>query len=614
MTHPDLCIDALRSRYLSGSLAPAVLIEELWPRLAAEDTHRIWIHRLSKEQLLGYARALEGKDPSSLPLYGVPFAIKDNIDLAGVPTTAACPAFAYTPEHSAAVVQKLIDAGAIPLGKTNLDQFATGLVGARSPYGAGRNSFDPEYISGGSSSGSAVAVALGLASFSLGTDTAGSGRVPAAFNNLVGHKPTCGVLSASGTVPACRSLDTISIFALTAEDAQRVLALAAGADAQDPFSRPAQPYGFDFGAAASFRFGVPRKQDLQFFGNREAERLFGDAVRQLEALGGERVEIELAPFLETARLLYEGPWVAERYAAIRAFFDSHADALHPLTREIVGKSRTWLAADAYDALYRLKVLKRTTDRILAAMDCFVTPTAGTIYRIAEVEADPIRLNSNLGYYTNFMNLLDLAATAVPAGFQPDGLPFGVTLVAPAHQDVPLLRLAAKLQRACVQTMGATQAPLPRLTTIADAPAPSGQVRVAVCGAHMSGLPLNHQLTSRGGRLIAATRSAPAYRFYALPGGPPLRPGMVRVSEGGAAIEMEVWELPAREFGSFVAGIPGPLGIGTVELADGTRVQGFVCEGYAARGAKDITGLGSWRAYLQAAAPQDNSNRQDSRRL
>jgi allophanate hydrolase len=598
MSPATLDIATLRDRYSAGRLKPAELIEELWPRLAAEDTHRIWIQRLAKEQILAYAGVLEGKDPKGLPLYGIPFAIKDNIDLAGVPTTAACPAFAYTPQRSAAVVQRLIDAGAIPLGKTNLDQFATGLVGARSPYGAGRNSFDPEYVSGGSSSGSAVAVALGLASFSLGTDTAGSGRVPAAFNNLVGHKPTCGVLSSSGMVPACRSLDTMSIFALTAEDAQRVLACAAGVDAADPFSRPAQPYGFDFGAAASFHFGVPRPQDLQFFGNGEAQRLFGDAVRKMEALGGERVEIELAPFLETARLLYEGPWVAERYAAIRAFFDAHADALHPVTRQIVEKSKAWLAADAYDALYRLKTFKRTTDAILAGVDCVITPTAETIYRIAEVETDPIRLNSNLGYYTNFMNLLDLSATAVPAGFRGDGLPFGVTLFAPAHQDVPLLRLAAKLQRACVQTMGATQTPLPALAAIADAPAPSGQVRVAVCGAHMRGLPLNHQLTSRGGRLVTATASAPAYKFYALPDGPPRRPGMVRVSKGGAAIEVEVWELPAREFGSFVAVIPAPLAIGTVELADGTSVPGFVCEAYAAQGAKDITELASWRAYLK----------------
>jgi allophanate hydrolase len=599
MSSLALDIGNLRRQYLAGVLTPAGLIEQLWPRLSEEDAHRVWIHRLPKEHLLEYAHALERKDPRELALYGIPFAIKDNIDLAGAPTTAACPAFAYTPHRNATVVQRLIDAGAIPLGKTNLDQFATGLVGTRSPYGACRNSFDPEFISGGSSSGSAVAVARGLASFSLGTDTAGSGRVPAAFNNLIGHKPTCGLLSTIGVVPACRSLDAVSIFALTAEDAQRVLTVAAGFDAADPFSRAAEPYGFDFGSAASFRFGVPRAEDLQFFGNREAARLFERAVSEIERLGGVRVEIDLAPFLETARLLYEGPWVAERYAAIRTFFDAQPDALHPVTCQIIDAAKSWLAADAYEALYRLRTLRRAAERALAAVDCVMTPTAGTIYRIAEVEADPVRLNSNLGYYTNFMNLLDLSATAVPAGFGSDGLPFGVTLFAPAHRDVALLRLAAKLQRATVPSMGASIAPLPPAETIAEAPAPSGQVRVAVCGAHLSGLPLNHQLVNRGARLLAATKSAPAYRLYALPGGPPLRPGLLRVAQGGAAIELEVWELPAGQFGAFVASIPAPLGIGTVELADGSTVAGFLCEAYAVDGATDITPLGGWRAYLRS---------------
>jgi allophanate hydrolase len=591
----DLSIDNLRKQYLDGTLTPVKLVE----RIAAEteqDPNRIWIQRLSLEQMLGYAKALQGKDPASLPLYGVPFAIKDNIDLAGIPTTAACPEFAYTPQKSATVVQRLVDAGAIPIGKTNLDQFATGLVGARSPYGACRNSFDPEYVSGGSSSGSAVAVAKGHASFSLGTDTAGSGRVPASFNNLVGHKPTCGLLSATGMVPACRSLDTISIFALTSEDAQRVLSVASAFDAADPFSRKAQPHGFDVGSVPRFRFGVPRAADLKFFGNQEGERLFREAVDTLRKLGGEPVEIDLQPFLETARLLYGGPWVAERYAAIREFFDRKPEALFPVTREIVGASAKWLAADAYSALYRLKSLKRIADANWAQVDCIVTPTTPRHYKIADVEADPIQLNSNLGYYTNFMNLLDYAATAVPVGFQADGLPWGVTLFAPAFQDVPLLRLGAKLQRARVETAGATKLPL---SASSDAPpAASGQVRVAVCGAHMSGLPLNPQLTSRGGRLVAAVKSAPAYKFYALPGGPPQRPGMVR-APGGASIEMEIWELPATEFGSFVAGIPGPLGIGTVELADGGKVQGFVCEAHAAAGATDITSYGSWRAWLAA---------------
>ena len=589
----DLSIVSLRKQYLDRKLTPATLVE----RIAAgtsDDPNRIWIKRLTLEQMQGYAKVLEGKDPAALPLYGIPFAIKDNIDLAGVPTTAACPDFAFTPGKSAVVVQRFIDAGAIPIGKTNLDQFATGLVGTRSPYGACRNSFDPDFVSGGSSSGSSVAVAKGHASFSLGTDTAGSGRVPASFNNLVGHKPTCGVLSATGMVPACRSLDTISIFALTSEDAQQVLSVAAAFDAADPFSRRPEPHGFDFGSSPAFRFGVPRAADLEFFGNREGERLFREAVETLRGLGGEQVEIDLQPFLETARLLYGGPWVAERYAAIREFFDKHPEALFPVTRQIVGASAKWLAADAYDALYRLKALKRVADANWAKVDCIVTPTAPRHYRIAEVEADPVQLNANLGYYTNFMNLLDYSATAVPAGFQADGLPWGVTLFAPAFQDVPLLRLGGRLQRVRVQTVGATGLPLPPASAVPAAV--SGQVRVAVCGAHMSGLPLNPQLTSRGGRLVAAVKSAPQYKFYALPGGPPQRPGMVRAG-GGAAIDMEIWELPAREFGSFVAGIPGPLGIGTVELADGGKVQGFVCEAHAAAGATDITSYGGWRAWL-----------------
>ena len=595
----DLSISNLRQRYIKGEDTPRTVVEHI-AKITGDDPNRVWIHRLPLDKLREYAKVLEGKDIEKLPLYGVPFAIKDNIDLAGAPTTAACPAYAYSPKASALVVQRLIDAGAIPIGKTNLDQFATGLVGTRSPYGACRNSFNPEYISGGSSSGSAVAVALGYASFSLGTDTAGSGRVPAAFNNLIGHKPSLGLLSARGMVPACRSLDTISIFSLVAEDAQRVLAVAAQFDAEDPFSRPAEPYGFDFGSTAKLRFGVPKATSLHFFGNAECEKVFRAGVEELEEMGGTAVEIDLQPFLDAAKLLYDGPWVAERYAAIREFFDAHADDLFPVTREIIGKSRNWLAADAYAALYKLRELKRIADKIWSEVDVVVTPTAGTIYTIAELEANPIQLNSNLGYYTNFMNLLDYAATAVPTGFQANGLPLGVTLFASAHQDVPLLRLAGKLQRACVNTAGATRRPLPDLEPATATVSPSGQVRVAVCGAHLSGLPLNHQLLSRGARLVAATKSAPVYKLYALPGGPPHRPGMVR-AEGGKAIELEVWELPAKEFGSFVAGVAGPLGIGTVELADGSKVQGFVCEAHATAGATDITIHGGWRAWLASKA-------------
>ncbi|MEI8362891.1 MAG: allophanate hydrolase [Betaproteobacteria bacterium] len=454
----DLQISHLQGLYLSGALTPVDLVTQLDAEIGKENRQNIWIRRLQLNEMLVYANNLTGKNPADFPLYGIPFAIKDNIDLAGIPTTAACPEYAYTPEKSATVVQKLIDAGAIPVGKTNLDQFATGLVGTRSPYGAVNNSFDPDYISGGSSAGSAVAVALGLASFSLGTDTAGSGRVPAAFNNLVGHKPTCGLLSTQGVVPACRTLDCVSIFALSAQEAATVLESAQGFDADDAYSRHANaPQNMPF--AASFTFGVPKSSQqssqLAFFDNVETPALFQQAIQQLEAIGGKAIEIDFAPFLETARLLYEGPWVAERYAAIQTFFEAKPDAIFPVTKQIISNATKFSAVDTYNAQYKLKALQRKAEAVWQDIDIMVTPTAGTIYKIAEVNADPVTCNSNLGYYTNFMNLLDLSATAVPTGFQKNGLPFGITICAPAFKDNPLLMLAAKLQYANPKTLGAT---------------------------------------------------------------------------------------------------------------------------------------------------------------
>jgi allophanate hydrolase len=611
-------IPSLLQRYASGELTPNRMVEAVHAAIQNDMAHA-WIHKLPLETLRRYAAAVEARaavvGKAALPLYGVPFAIKDNIDLAGVPTTAACPAFAYTPQRSATVVQRLIDAGAIPIGKTNLDQFATGLNGTRSPYGACCNAFDPDYISGGSSSGSAVALAKGWVCFSLGTDTAGSGRVPAAFNNLVGYKPTRGWLSTRGVVPACRSLDCVSIFALTAGDAGRVREVTASYDAEDIYSRAKQGGGDDSVAQRfsepRFHFGIPRKDQLQFFGNQEYERLFGEAIAKLQGLGGKSVEIDFAPFLGAARLLYEGPWVAERYAAIHQFFDLHSEQIIPPVREIMGNAKRYSAADAYNGIYRLRGLKRQTDLIWTGVDCLLTPTAGTIYTIQAMQQDPMRLNANLGYYTNFMNLLDYSAVAVPAGFQGDGLPFGITLAAPAHQDEMLLHLAGRLQQAYALPLGATGIPLREesppeqllIRSSSDAPRSGqepGHVRVAVCGAHLAGLPLNSQLTSRGGRLVLSTTTSPDYKFYALPGGPPYRPGLVRVekNEQGSAIEVEVWELPVREFGSFVAGIPAPLGIGTITLADGGAVLSFLCEGYAIADAEDISRFGGWRDYMQ----------------
>jgi allophanate hydrolase len=586
----SLLIDDLRAHYRSARLAPREVIDRLMQAADGATAHNIWVTRLSASQVMSYVDHLEQQSIEDLPLYGIPFVIKDNIDLLGVPTTAGCPAFAYQPTKSATVVQKLLDAGAIPLGKTNLDQFATGLVGARSPYGVCRNSFDTAYISGGSSAGSAVAVALGLASFSLGTDTAGSGRVPAAFNNILGLKPSLGRLSTQGVVPACRSLDCVSIFALTAGDAASVMSIAEGFDPLDAYSRRARDRGI-----AAMRFGVPRPDQLQFFGDAEYSNIFSETVQRLVQLGGTRVEIDFAPFLEAARLLYEGPWVAERFAAIGDFLEAHPDEIFPVTRQIIAAGKNPSAVAAFQGQYRLMHLKRASESIWSGIDLLVAPTAPTIYSIAAVEADPIRLNANLGYYTNFMNLLDLAGVAVPAGFRSDGMPCGVTLVGPPGTDRALLTIADRLHRASVNTLGALRQPLAAVAAGVMAILP-GHVPLAVCGAHMEGLPLNHQLRSRGAYLLRRSRTAASYRLFALPGGLPHRPGLVRVSQGGSAIELEVWAVPEEHLGSFVAGIPAPLGIGKLLLEDGSLTSGFICENFATEGAMDITSFGGWRAY------------------
>jgi allophanate hydrolase len=600
--HYSLLMPALRERYRSGLEAPARIMTRLLDLAEAEDSRKVWITRLSRDQVMAYTTALDAGAIDELPLYGIPFVIKDNIDLAGVPTTAGCPDYAYTPQRSATAVQRLIDAGAIPLGKTNLDQFATGLVGTRSPFGACRNSFNADYISGGSSSGSAVAVATGLASFSLGTDTAGSGRIPAAFNNIIGLKPGNGRISTWGVVPACRSLDCVSVFALTAEDAATVLDVVGGFDAADPYSRQ-----LGNRALPGLRFGVPRRDQLQFFGDTEYERLFGLAIQRLESLGGSAVEIDFAPFLEAARLLYEGPWIAERYAAVGSFMEAHPDSVHPITRQIIEAGRRPAATAAFQGEYKLKELKRRCESVWPLLDMILTPTAGTVYSLREVNADPIRLNANLGFYTNFMNLFDLSGVAVPAGFRADGIPFGVTLVGSRDAERALLDIAGRLHRSSVTTVGAMDWALPVLAaeTSQKSRAPAllkeGFVTIAVCGAHMEGLPLNHQLRDRVGYFVRSARTAARYRLFALPGGPPQRPGLIRVSDGGEAIELEIWALPTEQVGSFIAGIPAPLGVGKIELESGTWVSGFICEGYAADGAADISSYGGWRAYMKAAS-------------
>lgn len=589
-----MIIDQILSAYRESRCTPVEMLDRVLARMDAEPQRNVWITRLSRDQVMEHVRRLEGKSVNDLPLYGVPFAIKDNIDLAGVPTTAACPEFAYVPERSASVVHRLIAAGAIPVGKTNLDQFATGLVGTRSPYGACRNSFDAGYISGGSSSGSAVAVATGLVGFALGTDTAGSGRVPAGFNNIVGMKPSCGLLSTRGVVPACRSLDCVSIFALTAADANRVLDVAAGFDPQDAYSREIVPRA---PVSPALRIGVPQREQLEFFGDDDYARLFDRACEQITRAGAQLSVIDFAPLFETARLLYEGPWVAERFAAIESFLQQHPAALNPVTAAIIAQGEKATAVAAFRAQYRLKELQRVAQRLWIDVDALLVPTAGTVYTIAQVEADPVRLNSNLGRYTNFVNLLDMAAVAVPSGMRRDGLPFGVTLIGPSGADRSLLDLAARLHHASGLKLGTSDAQVP--VPHGAGSLPDGYFSIAVCGAHMSGLPLNHQLTERNGYLLRTSRTAATYRFFALPGGPPKRPGLIRVAGGGGAIDVEIWGLPQQHVGSFVAGIPAPLGIGKIELEDGTLCSGFLCEAWATEGAQEITHLGGWRAYLAA---------------
>jgi len=587
-------LTSLHRMYADGEVTPEQMALEALRRAEDGRYPNVWITKISQEKLLELVRALPAKPTAELPLYGVPFAIKDNIDLAGIKTTVGCPDFVFLPKESATVIQRLIAAGALPIGKTNLDQFATGLVGVRSPFGVCQSVFNPRYISGGSSSGSSVAVASGMVTFALGTDTAGSGRVPAAFNNIVGHKPTRGLLSNRGVFPACRSLDCVSIFAGSCHDAQAVLEAAAAFDAADPYSRPRTETGF----GDTFKFGILPAAQREFFGDAEAAALYEQAIARLRDCGGEPVEFDYTPFAQVAALLYAGPWVAERRWAVGEFFAKHAESMHPVVREIIGGAVKYDAVAAFDAQYKLQALAQATREVWKNLDVLLLPTTGTTYRIEELLAEPIKLNSNLGYYTNFMNLLDLAGVAVPAGFRAgNGLPFGITLVGPTFSDDALLALGARYHQALGGTIGNTKIP------VVSQPFPvkkKGDVLLAVVGAHLRGQPLNHQLTSRKARFVKQANTSPHYRLYALANTQPPKPGLKRVAEKlSHGIEIEIWSLDHAAFGSFVAEIPLPLGIGTLELEDGGSVKGFLCEPIGLDGARDITEFGGWRAFRQS---------------
>jgi allophanate hydrolase len=594
MTHALHTLADWRAAYADGA-TPLALLLPLAERLAGDDP--AWIHRASAEFIAAQCQQLAGHDRASLPLYGVPFAVKDNIDVAGLPTTAACPAFAFTAPRDATVVARLRAAGAVLVGKTNLDQFATGLVGTRSPYGEVPNSFDAAYVSGGSSSGSASVVARGLVPFALGTDTAGSGRVPAGFNNLVGLKPTPGRVPMAGVLPACRTLDVVSVFALTVADAAQVLAVIEGADDEPLFNTPVLQPPWLGRTGQPLRVGVPAAPGCDAALGFDAA--FDDAVAQLQAWGLSPVAVDMAPLDAVARLLYDGPWVAERYAVVAALLDDRPEALDTTVRRVIEAARGFDAADAFRARYTLEELRRQIAPLWQQVDVLMVPTAPTCPTRAAVAAEPVRRNSELGRFTNFVNLLGQAALAVPSGLARSGLPFGVTFIAPGGSDAALAALGQRWEAARALPLGCRLRPASAADRAPRAmPAAAPTLALAVVGAHLAAMPLHGQLVERGARLLAATTTAPAYRLYALPGTVPPKPGLARVAagEGGQAIAVEVYELPVDTVGSFLALIPPPLGLGSVELADGQWVKGFICEGAALAGATDISAFGGWRAY------------------
>jgi allophanate hydrolase len=588
----------LLAAHRSGEMPVAETIARSYARLRAADDPALFITVRDEADVRAEAAELAGGGNRDLPLYGIPVAIKDNIDVTGLPTTAGCPAFAYTPDRDAACVDRLRRAGALVIGKTNLDQFATGLVGVRSPYGIPRNPLRPDLIPGGSSSGSAVAVARGIVPLALGTDTAGSGRVPAALNNIVGLKPSLGLVSTAGVVPACRSLDCVSIFALTTDDAFTALEAVAGLDAHDPYAR-AMPLGALSPVPPSLRIGVPRKVDRFFLGDPQAEAAFEEAERLAGVLGARLVEIDLTPFLEVAKLLYDGPWVAERTAAVGDFIAQRPDQVHPITRAIISEGAQKSAVEAFRAFYRLAELRPACRGALAGIDLMMVPTIPAACTVAAVEADPIGLNSKIGTYTNFVNLLDLAGLAVPMSLGPDGTPFGVTFLAPARQDASVASFGAAFHARTGLTLGALAAPQPARAHLPPALRP-GEAALAVVGAHMSGMPLCHELTALGARFLQAATTATDYRLFAIEDGAMPRPGLLRVAGGaGAAIEVEIWALSADAFGRFVAAVAPPLSIGSIRLQDGRLIKGFLAEAEGVRGARDISAYGGWRAWCRA---------------
>lgn len=586
-------LQSLRSAYTSG-IHVAEVVEEVYRRILNLDDPGIFITIRDRDVVLEEAETLELALFEEMPLWGIPFAVKDNIDVAGMSTTAACPDFAYTAKEDAFAVKCLREAGALLIGKTNLDQFATGLVGMRTPYPAPLNAIDPEVIPGGSSSGSAVAVARGLVGFSLGTDTAGSGRVPAALNGIVGLKPSLGALSNRGIVPACRTLDCVSIFALTADDAFEIFKSTAVHDPLEAYSRIFPPFRRS-GVQSQLRVGIPDNKTIRFFGDEVQQRSFNQSIDMLRKEGAAVTEVDFEPFYAVAELLYDGPWIAERHTVIESLLAASPDAVHPVTRKVTEAALEFSATDTFRAIYRLRELAHGIGAVMAELDLICVPSIPKFFTRTEIERDPVSPNAQLGTYTNFVNLLDLCAITVPVSKREDGRPGSVTLIGSAGKDCTLAALAASLQSKTQPPLGAMTWPLPKPAHSVCGP-DINELAVVVVGAHMSGLPLNDELTQLGARFLRETTTTQNYKLFKLEASPPARPGLVRDAEG-SAIAAEVWALPSQSVGKFLQGIPAPLGIGTIFLDDGSTAHGFLCEAIAVKDSQEITHFGGWRAYL-----------------
>lgn len=594
MTAWPISIDDWLNAYRENGHHPQTLLSDLLKRLNPSDA--AWITLCTQAKLDEQLARLEGVGARSLPLYGVPFAIKDNIDIEGWPTTAACPEFAYDARLTATIVARLQAAGAVVIGKTNLDQFATGLVGARSPYGKVPNTFNPAYVSGGSSSGSASVVARGLVPFSLGTDTAGSGRVPAGFNNLVGMKPTPGTVPMYGVLPACKTLDVVSVFALTTADATRVLGLMQGPGDEPVLKQVTMRAPWLGSCSRRLRVGIPRVHGCNVeLGYADA---FENAVARLQAMGVEVVAMDMEPLHRVARLLYDGPWVAERYAVVKELMDHKPTAIDPVVREVIGKARSFDARQAFEGRYQLASLAHEAERTWTEVDVLMVPTAPTCPTFDELAQAPVVRNSELGQYTNFVNLLGWCALSLPSSICPGGLPFGVTFIAPEGADAALADWGPQWEKATGLPAGAGLAAPQAATASAIPPlAAEPTLQLAVVGAHLQGLPLHEQLMERRCRFLQATVTAPNYRLYALAGTQPRKPGMIRVEQDGCSIEVEVYDMPMSGVGSFLQSIPYPLGLGSIELSDGSWVKGFICDPAGLTHSLDITPYGGWRNYL-----------------